>query len=155
VAGRSAPPAVRGAGCDVISRSPGVERVERAERRARPDRATAEQTGDRPDAAVIFDDVSAERGGHTVWSAGTFAIRRGSVVGGIGPNGSGKTTLLEMVLGLRQPASGTVSVLGRSPRRGDPRIGYVPQNYIASIGDAIRGRDLVALGLAGARWGAG
>jgi zinc/manganese transport system ATP-binding protein len=138
-----------------MSRSPGVERIARAERRRRSGRVAAERTSDRPDAAVVFDDVSADRGGHTIWSEGTFTIPRGSVVGVIGPNGSGKTTLLEMVLGLRQAASGTIRVLGQRPRRGDPRIGYVPQNYIASIGDAIRGRDLVALGLAGARWGAG
>jgi len=105
--------------------------------------------------AVVLDDVTASRGGRTIWSEGTFSIPRGSVVGVIGPNGSGKTTLLEMMLGLQPVGAGRMAVLGRAPRRGDRRIGYVPQTYIASIGDAIRGVDLVALGLAGARWGVG
>jgi zinc/manganese transport system ATP-binding protein len=110
---------------------------------------------DRTGPAVVLEDVTASRAGRTIWSEGTFSIPRGSVVGVIGPNGSGKTTLLEMVLGLQPVGSGRMTVLGRAPRRGDRRIGYVPQTYIASIGDAIRGQDLVALGVAGARWGVG
>ena len=102
---------------------------------------------------LSLEDVSVVRNGRTVWSEGTFSIPRGAVVGVIGPNGSGKTTLLEMVLGMIPPASGRMTVLGQPPRRGDPRIGYVPQSYSAVTGEAVRGRDLVALGLAGARWG--
>ncbi len=45
----------------------------------------------------------------------------------IGPNGGGKTTLLKIVLGLLQATAGTVRVLGTSPRRARPRIGYMPQ----------------------------
>lgn len=104
-------------------------------------------------AAVRLDDVSVARGGHLVWSQGTFEIPRGSLVGVIGPNGSGKTTLLELILGLIRPASGTVEVLGEPPRRGDPRIGYVPQGYTAAVGNALRARDLVALGVDGHRFG--
>jgi zinc/manganese transport system ATP-binding protein len=44
-------------------------------------------------------------------------------------------------------------VLGAPPRRGNRRIGYVPQNYTAALGEAIRCRDLVTLGLTGGRFG--
>ena len=44
-------------------------------------------------------------------------------------------------------------MLGSPPSRGDARIGYVPQNYAATVGEAIRCRDLVALGLSGTHWG--
>ena len=71
----------------------------------------------------------------------------------IGPNGSGKTTLLQLLLGLLTPASGEVTVLGDVPAAGSPRVGYVPQNYTANVGDAIRCRDLVTLGITGRRWG--
>ncbi len=105
--------------------------------------------------AIRLDGVSVARRGRTVWSDGTFAIPQGSVVIVIGPNGSGKTTMLQVLLGLLAPATGRVAVLGEPPRRGNERIGYVPQNYTATIGDAVRGRDLVALGRAGRRWGLG
>jgi zinc/manganese transport system ATP-binding protein len=102
---------------------------------------------------VVLDDVQVVRGGRTVWSEGSFTVPRGSVVIVIGPNGSGKTTLLQLLLGLLPPASGEVTVLGEAPAAGSPRVGYVPQNYTANVGDAIRCRDLVTLGITGRRWG--
>lgn len=105
--------------------------------------------------AVRLDGVAIARSGRTVWSHGTFSVPTGAVVGVIGPNGSGKTTLLEMILGLIEPTEGSIEVLGSTPNRGDARIGYVPQNYTAAIGGAVRCRDLVQLGLDGTRWGFG
>jgi zinc/manganese transport system ATP-binding protein len=104
-------------------------------------------------AAASLDGVSIVRQGRTIWSDGTFTVPTGSVVGVIGPNGSGKTTLLQMLLGLLTPTTGHIEVLGSTPSRGNPRIGYVPQNYTAAIGEAVRCRDLVELGLTGSRWG--
>ncbi len=49
-----------------------------------------------------------------------LAVRRGEVVAILGPNGAGKTTAISILLGLRAPTSGTVSVLGGAP--GDPAI---------------------------------
>lgn len=105
------------------------------------------------DPAVLLDQVAVARRDRLVWSQGTFAIERGSMVIVIGPNGSGKTTLLEVLLGLLPPSAGRVEVFGAAPRRGNGRIGYVPQNYTATIGNAVRGRDLVGLGRSGRRWG--
>jgi ABC-2 type transport system ATP-binding protein len=44
-------------------------------------------------------------------------IRPGEVVAFLGPNGAGKTTTIDMVLGLSQPTSGNVEVLGLRPRQ--------------------------------------
>ena len=43
-------------------------------------------------------------------------IARGEIVAFLGPNGAGKTTALDMVLGLTEPTSGAVEVLGGAPR---------------------------------------
>jgi zinc/manganese transport system ATP-binding protein len=89
---------------------------------------------------VAVDDVS-------------FVGRPREITAIIGPNGAGKTTLFQLALGLLPAASGRVAVLGAAPRRGNRRIGYVPQNYTAALGHAIRCRDLVTLGLTGGRFG--
>jgi ABC-2 type transport system ATP-binding protein len=44
-------------------------------------------------------------------------VEQGEVVAFLGPNGAGKTTSIDMLLGLSQPTSGTVEVLGLRPRQ--------------------------------------
>jgi zinc/manganese transport system ATP-binding protein len=58
-----------------------------------------------------------------------------------------------MILGLLSPATGRLEVFGRTPRRGDPGIGYVPQRSTFDPELSIRGRDFVGLGVDGHRWG--
>jgi len=107
-----------------------------------------------PDQPLIeLLDVSVVRGGQTIWTQGSFAIPVGAFAAVIGPNGSGKTTFLQLVLGLLPPATGSLRILGKAPQRGDAGIGYVPQNYNSTNGDAVRARDLVTLGLSGGKWG--
>jgi len=106
-------------------------------------------------AALVFTDVSAVRGGRLIWSHASFTVPAGRIVAVIGPNGSGKTTLLHMVLGLIPAASGQLEVFGHHPGQGNDSIGYVPQRYSASAGEAIRAADAVLLGLTGRRWAFG
>jgi ABC-2 type transport system ATP-binding protein len=62
----------------------------------------------------------------------TFQIREGEVFGFLGPNGAGKTTTLLMFLGLAEPSSGKVRVIGfdpaREPLRVKEKVGYLPEN---------------------------
>jgi zinc/manganese transport system ATP-binding protein len=102
--------------------------------------------------ALTFIDVSAVRGGRPIWSHGTFTVPAGDLVAVIGPNGSGKTTLLHMVVGLIPAAGGQLEVFGRRPGQANDTIGYVPQHYSDSSGEAIRAADVVLLGLTGRRW---
>ena len=111
--------------------------------------------GPSSDPVVSLREVEVHRGDHLVWSRGSFDIAAGSVVGVIGPNGSGKSTLLRLLLGLLEPTAGRVEVFGEPARRGNRRIGYVPQDDTAAQPESIRCRDLVALGAGGHRVGLG
>lgn len=102
---------------------------------------------------VAFRDAAVRLGNHTIWRHATFQIAPGEFVAILGPNGAGKSTLLRLLLGLLRPAEGSVSVLGRAPRRGNSAIGYVPQRRLIDADLPVRGRDLVMLGLDGLRWG--
>ena len=61
-----------------------------------------------------------------------LAIKKGEIFGLLGPNGSGKSTTLKMLIGLVQPDSGSVNVLGAEVQK-DPvtvkqQVGYVPES---------------------------
>ena len=62
----------------------------------------------------------------------TLHVRRGEVLGLLGPNGSGKTTLLRMLTGYLSPTSGRLSVAGcdteRQRMEARRHIGYVPES---------------------------
>lgn len=61
----------------------------------------------------------------------TLSIPAGHVVGLVGPNGAGKTTLLQLAVGLLQPTTGEIEVLGRRPAADADqlaRVGFLPQD---------------------------
>lgn len=122
---------------------------------SQPDSAQEGRSAATRESALSFDDVSVVRGGKLIWSEGTFDVPAGGIVAVIGSSGSGKTTLLHAVLGMIPVASGELRVLGKSPGAATGSIGYVPQNYAAAAGNAIRACDAVQLGLTGNRWGFG
>jgi ABC-2 type transport system ATP-binding protein len=46
----------------------------------------------------------------------SFSVEPGKITGFLGPNGAGKTTTMRLILGLDQPAKGTVTVHGKNFR---------------------------------------
>lgn len=92
---------------------------------------------------------------NTVWEGANFSIGRGEFVAVLGPNGAGKTTLFRLLLGLMSPQGGSLSVFGKTPSRGNQRIGYVPQQHPIDSDMGIEALQLVRLGLNGHQWGVG
>jgi zinc/manganese transport system ATP-binding protein len=90
-----------------------------------------------------------------LWQSLTVDVAAGEFLAVLGGNGTGKTTLLRVLLGQLSLMSGDVRVLGKPPRRGNPRVGYVPQQRGFDPDLPVRGVDLVRLGLDGHRWGPG
>jgi zinc/manganese transport system ATP-binding protein len=104
---------------------------------------------------VAFKDAATALGGRTIWEHATFQIRPGEFIAVVGPNGCGKSTLLRMILGQVPATAGEVLVLNAPPRLGNRAVGLVPQHRELTSGLAIRGRDLVLLGIEGNHWGFG
>jgi zinc/manganese transport system ATP-binding protein len=105
------------------------------------------------DCVVSARNLAAAYGPNPVWQGATFDVAAGEFVGVLGPNGAGKSTLFRLALGLLNPSAGSLVVLGRAPRRGNPQIGYVPQRRPIDPDLRLAGTEFVKLGLTGHRWG--
>ena len=61
-----------------------------------------------------------------------FEIKKGSIIGLLGPNGCGKTTTLGMILGLIKPTSGIVNINGKDIENEKNRIEILEKiNFIS------------------------
>ncbi|SDW27218.1 ABC-2 type transport system ATP-binding protein [Marininema mesophilum] len=79
------------------------------------------------DVVVRCQDVKKTFGTRTALQDITVKIPSHQVVGILGPNGSGKSSLFRLILGLNQPDSGEISVLGRKPGwNNNHQIAYLP-----------------------------
>jgi zinc transport system ATP-binding protein len=95
---------------------------------------------------IDIKEVRFAYSGETVLQDVTLKVYPGDFTAVIGPNGGGKTTLLKLILGLLKPAQGTITVLGQSPQKASPSIGYVPQNTHLSGQFPITALDVVLMG---------
>ena len=70
-------------------------------------------------------------------------VKSGEIFGLLGPNGAGKTTTILMLLGLTEPTSGSMEVLGLDPRRFPlevkRQVGYLPD--AVGFYDDLTGRE--------------
>ncbi|MBU1536577.1 ABC transporter ATP-binding protein, partial [Myxococcota bacterium] len=97
-----------------------------------------------------FNDVHAVRGVD-------FHVLPGEIFGLLGPNGAGKSTTINMIAGLTNPSSGSVTIkggLGPHHRKAKSTIGYVPQDL--ALYESLSARENLRFfatlqGLSGAR----
>ena len=91
---------------------------------------------DVPDRPLVIKtrELTKSFGGDVAVNAISMDVPEGAIFGFIGPSGSGKTTTVRLLMGLFEPDSGEVSVLGERPsrfsRRDRERIGYLPQLFV-------------------------
>jgi ABC-2 type transport system ATP-binding protein len=72
-------------------------------------------------------------------------VRRGELLAVLGPNGAGKTTAISLLLGLRQPDSGTARLFGQSPLHVETRrkVGVMMQEV--TLAPELRVREQIDL----------
>ena len=133
--------------CEIIDENfnnPGAAAVEEARRAVIASSAMGNQ-GDIQLENVSFTYPGTET---PVLKHVSFRVKHGSSVGICGVTGAGKTTLVDIILGLLEPDTGTVSYDGVDIRKDyaawQQHIGYVPQN-IYLVDESIRSN--VALGV--------
>jgi len=102
---------------------------------------------------VSAEKLTAGYPNKVVWQEVSFSVGQGEFVAVIGPNGAGKTTLFRILLGLQRPLGGRIEIFGQPPKRGNPKIGYVPQRHSIDTDTNVEALELVRLGLSGSRWG--
>ncbi len=76
---------------------------------------------------VELRDVSFSYGAAPVLERINLQVSDGEFLGLVGPNAGGKSTLLKLMLGLLEPQSGSIEVMGKRPRDTRRLLGYMPQ----------------------------
>jgi len=99
--------------------------------------------------AIVLKDVSFAYDGSLVLERVNLTIPRRDFVCVIGPNGGGKTTLIKVMLGLIEPDTGKVEVLGDEPKEVRRRIGYMPQHAQLDPKFPVSVTDVVLMGRLG------
>ncbi|WP_328750303.1 ABC transporter ATP-binding protein [Streptomyces sp. NBC_00285] len=99
-------------------------------------------------AVVAFDQVSKAYGEVRAVDGLSLTLRPGETVALLGPNGAGKSTTLDLLLGLKQPDSGTVRLFGTTPREAivAGRVGAMLQS--GGLMDEVTVTELVKLACA-------
>lgn len=105
--------------------------------------------------AIVLNQVTFAYDGPPVLQGVDLTIPEHDFVCVIGPNGGGKTTLVKLMLGLLEPQTGEVRVLGRSPEEARRRIGYMPQHAQLDPKFPVSVLDVVLMGRLGERSGFG
>ncbi len=102
---------------------------------------------------IRMEQVNFSYGEEPVLEAVDLSIFEREFLGIVGPNAGGKSTLLKLILGLLEPDSGRIEVLGTTPKAARHQLGYVAQHPGFARDFPITVQQVVELGLVGRRPG--
>lgn len=92
------------------------------------------------DIVAELKDVSIGYDEKSILDGISMQIKRGTLIGIVGPNGGGKTTLVKTLLGLMPPVKGSLSYTDNI------KFGYVPQNTTFDRIFPLSVREVVTMG---------
>jgi ABC-2 type transport system ATP-binding protein len=95
--------------------------------------------------AVELNNVTKNYGSVQALKGISLKVEPGEVVAFLGPNGAGKSTSIALMLGMRRPSSGSVTLFGENPRLANHRkhIGVMLQE--SGVPETLKVRELVEL----------
>jgi manganese/zinc/iron transport system ATP- binding protein len=107
---------------------------------------SAAATSAHHDECLVIRDLTVAYGKKLVLQGVSADIRRGQVIGIIGPNGGGKSTLLKAILGMAPVIGGSVRLFGKNSVTMRSRIAYVPQREVIDWDFPVNVYDVVLMG---------
>jgi ABC-2 type transport system ATP-binding protein len=81
------------------------------------------------EAAVLVRDLNKHYGQLEAIKGISFDVQRGEIFGLIGADGAGKTSTFQILAGVMEASSGTVSVFGKPARESRAQTGYLTQTF--------------------------
>ena len=80
-----------------------------------------------PDVAVSVEHLTRRYENFVAVDDLSFEVYKGEIFGLLGPNGAGKTTTIRTMMGIFEPDSGSISILGKPPAQAKRLTGYLPE----------------------------
>jgi ABC-2 type transport system ATP-binding protein len=81
---------------------------------------------------IELKNVTKRFGSKTAVDSISFEVKKGEIIGFLGPNAAGKTTTMRMITGFFPPTQGEIIVAGidmlKEPLKAKEKIGYMPEN---------------------------
>src|ERR1700729_4611161 len=108
-------------------------------------KGTSEMSNSGTGPVVSFENVSKQYGGLKAVDGLNLDLRPGETVALLGPNGAGKSTSLDMLLALKKPTAGRITMFGSDPYHAikSGRVGAMLQS--GGLMPEVTVRELVTL----------
>jgi ABC-2 type transport system ATP-binding protein len=95
--------------------------------------------------AVELHEVSKQFAQTTALERINLKIHPSEVVALLGPNGAGKSTAISLMLGLRQPSSGTVKIFGADPKEPASRLRVGAMLQESELPGSLKAKEILEL----------